>query len=338
MAGEIFITFLFIQAFLFTLLIPFTTSTLFHGALPPFFKPELPLINGPHLLPAHDTPGFPPDDPYYLQPKYVPPPPPKYSHRKPYHSPLRTTPLKTYPAYEYVGYQPAVVHHYPALSPYEKPKHNCSVEEIIEEAAVCTPDLERECVDESTPIKVVTSKSQCYTTTRTVCTVSDENIDNEVCEYKYQNRIEVTTAKTVDIEFSRECDTQMVTVCEPAGYGPKPLYGYAKHGHISEHYCKEVAQETCSNIPILKIIEPTVEVTYPEPTKSCTNRPIHLPRISCEDISAERCIDVPEVKDSSELIRKCSTTISPSCQGADLMLPKQVCNELNFGHVDPYKI
>merc|ERR1712002_306586 len=210
------------QAFLSTLFLPLTTSTLLHGAIPPFFKPQLPLINGPHLLPAHDKPGFPPDDPYYLEPKYVPPPPPKYSHRKPYHSPLRTAPLKSYPAYEYVGYQPAVVSHYPALSPYEKPKHNCSVEEIIEEAAVCTPDLETQCVDESTPIKIVASKSQCYTTTRTVCTVSDENIDNEVCEYRYQNRIETTTAKTVDIEFSRDVTHKWSLFVSPQGTDRSP--------------------------------------------------------------------------------------------------------------------
>jgi len=331
------------QAFSFTflnLIIPFTTSTLLPGALPPFFK-QVPLINGPHLLPAHDHPGFPPDDPYYLEPKYVPPPPPAHPHTSLYHSPLRTVPLQTYPSYEHVGYMPAVVRHYPALSPYEKSKHNCSVDEIIQEANVCTPDLETQCVDESTTIKIVASKSQCYTTTRTVCTISDEDIDNEICQYKYQNRIEKTKAKSVEIEFAKECDTQMVTVCEPAGYGPKPapslLYGYARHGHVSEHYCKEVAQETCSHVPVVKIVEPSVEVTYPEPTKECTNQPIHLPRISCEDISAERCIDVPEVKDSTETIRKCTTVISPGCQGADLMLPKQVCSELSYGNVEPYK-
>ena len=236
---------------------------------------------------------------------------------------------------------PPVVRHYPALSPYEKAKHNCSVDETLQVAQVCTPDLETECVEESTPIKIVASKSQCYTTTRTICTVSDEEIENEVCQYKYQNRIEKTKAKTVEIEFSKECTTQMVTVCEPAGYGPQPvpppLYGYTRHGHVSEHYCKEVAQETCEHVPVVKIIEPSVEVRYPEPIKSCTDKPIHLPQISCEDISVERCIDVPEVKDSTETIRKCSTVISPGCQEADLMLPKQVCSELTYGHVDPYK-
>ena len=301
------------------------------------------MLKGPHLLPTHDPPGFPPDDPYYLEPKYVPTATPKPIHLKPYQSPLRSPNLHPHPAYEHLGYlvEP-VVHHYPALAPYEKAKHNCSVDEIIEEVAVCTPDLESNCVDESTSIKIVTSRSQCYTTTRTICTVSDEDIDNEVCQYKYQNRIEKTNGKTVEIEFEKECETQMVTVCEPAVYGPKsrppPLYGYAHHGHVSEHYCKEVAQETCSHVPIVKIVEPPVEVRYPEPIKACTNKPIHLPRISCEDISVERCIDVPEVKDTTETVRKCTTTISPGCQPADLMLPQQVCNELTYGHVDPYKV
>lgn len=206
---------------------------------------------------------------------------------------------------------------------------------------MCTPDLETRCVVESTPIKIVASKSQCYTTTRTICTIEVEDIENEVCQYKYQNRIQETKAKTVEIEFIKECSSQMVTVCEPAGYGSEPLppllYGYARHGYVSEHYCKEVAQETCSHVPTVKIIEPAVEVTYPEPIKSCTNQPISLPKIICDDLSVESCIDVPDAKDSTESIRKCPTVISPSCQGADLMLPKQVCSEISFGHVEPYK-
>jgi len=331
------------QAFLFIFLklfLPFIASTLLHGPIPiPFFKQHPPKIKGPNLLPAHDPPGFPPDDPYYLDHRYVLPP--KVPIKNVYHSPLRATPLHTYPSYEHLGHLPPVVHHYPSLSPYEKTKHNCSVEETIEEAQVCTPDLEIECVDESTAIKTVINKEQCYTATRTVCTETAEEIDNEVCEYKYQNRIEQTNAKTVEIEFVKECTNQMVTVCEPALYGPKPapvpVYGYARHGHVSEHYCKEVAQETCSNVPLVKVTEPTVEVTYPEPVKGCTNEPILLPRIACEDVSEDKCIDVPEVKEITETIRKCTTIISPACQGADLMLPKQVCNEINFGHVEPYK-
>ena len=46
----------------------------------------------------------------------------------------------------------------------------------------------------------------------------------------------------------------MVTVCQPAAYG----YGHG-YGH---NYCKEVAQETCYNVPVLTVVEPEVQVIH----------------------------------------------------------------------------
>merc|ERR1711935_715248 len=92
-------------------------------------------------------------------------------------------------------------------------------------------------------------------------TESIQEIDNEVCTYSYQPKTEATTAKTVEVSFKKECDTQMVTVCQPT-----PGYGYHSYGH---NYCKEVAQETCYNVPVLTVVEPAVNVVYPEPIKTC---------------------------------------------------------------------
>ena len=117
----------------------------------------------------------------------------------------------------------------------------------------------------------------------------------------------------------------MVTVCQPT-----PGYGYHSYGH---NYCKEVAQETCYNVPVVTPVEPTVEVAYPEPIKTCVNKPIYLPRISCEDLTEEKCITVPEVEDSTETSEKCITQLAaPACQNVELTLPKQVCKEINYGY------
>merc|ERR1712106_371679 len=188
---------------------------------------------------------------------------------------------------------------------------------------VCNPiDLSR---------KNVKDVEQCYTVTRTVCTESIEEIDNEVCTYSYQPKSEETTAKTVEVSFVKECETQMVTVCQPAQYG----YGHG-HGHGYGHnYCKEVAQETCYNVPVVTVVEPAVTVTYPEPLKTCVNKPISLPRISCEDLSEEKCITVPEVEVVSETFEKCITQLAaPACQNVELTLPKQVCKEINYGYAE----
>merc|ERR1712061_930870 len=210
---------------------------------------------------------------------------------------------------------------------YEHPKHNCSVQDVVESAEVCTPALETVCNPIELAIKIIVDVEQCYPVTRTVCTESIEEIDNEICTYSYQQKTEETTAKTVEVTFNKECDTQMVTVCQPT-----PGYGYHSYGH---NYCKEVAQETCYNVPVVTPVEPAVEVAYPEPIESCVNKPIDLIVISCEDLTEEKCITVPEVMDDIEVEEKCITQLAaPACQTVDLTLPKQVCKEINYGYAE----
>merc|ERR1712105_219362 len=124
-----------------------------------------------------------------------------------------------------------------------------------------------------------------------------------------------TTAKTVEVTFEKMCDTQMVTVCQP-----KAGYGYQAYGH---NYCKEVAQETCYNVPIVTPTTPAVDVIYPEPIKTCVNKPISLPRISCEDLSEAKCI---------------TALGAPDCVAVELTLPKQVCKEINYGYAEDEQV
>merc|ERR1719450_283603 len=216
----------------------------------------------------------------------------------------------------------AVVHH-----GYEQPKHNCSVLDVEEPAEVCTPNLVTSCNPVELTRKAIKDIEQCYTVTRTVCTESTEEIDTAVGAYSYQPKTEGTTAKTVEVTFEKMCDTQMVTVCQPtAGYG------YHAYGH---NYCKEVAQETCYNVPIVTPTTPAVNVVYPEPIKTCVNKPISLPRISCEDLSEEKCITVPSIEVVSETFSKCETVLgAPNCVNVQLTLPKQVCKEINYGYAE----
>jgi len=196
---------------------------------------------------------------------------------------------------------------------------------VVVTAEVCVPAFETVCNEVTTNIKRVVEKEQCYEVGKSVCSVSIEDVDNEICTYTYQPKRETTTAKTVAISFNKECVSQMVTVCHPGGYGYSPAYGH--------NYCKEVAQETCYNVPIVTIVTPEVEVVYPEPQMTCDNKPILLPRITCEDITEEKCINVPEVTGGEEVIEKCVTQLAdPNCQTVDLTLPKQVCAEIVYGY------
>merc|ERR1712110_1246003 len=235
------------------------------------------------------------------------------------------------PAYGHPA--PAYGHH--AAYAYEAPKHNCSVQDVVEAAEVCTPAFETVCAPVELPIKKIIDVEQCYDVTRTVCSESIEVVENEICTYHYEQKSEDTTAQTVEVTFERICDTQMVTVCQPT-----PGYGYHSYGH---NYCKEVAQETCYNVPVVAVVEPAVTVAYPEPKKVCVNKPIDLPIITCEDVVSETCITVPEVEEGVAVVEKCVTVIAaPACSTVELTLPKQVCKEINYGvelethDVEPY--
>ena len=94
------------------------------------------------------------------------------------------------PAQQYGGYG--------GYGDYEHPKHNCSVTDVVEKAEVCTPALETKCSSEELEIKRVLDSEQCYTVARTVCSMSTETIDNQVCTYSYKPRTETTTTKTAE--------------------------------------------------------------------------------------------------------------------------------------------
>lgn len=108
----------------------------------------------------------------------------------------------------------------------------------------------------------------------------------------------------------------MVTVCQPGhqGYGHGGYGGYGRYGGYGK-YCKEVEQETAYNVPVVVPISVDVKVSYPQPIKTCVNKPISLPRVSCADLKEEKCITVPEVEDDVEVVAKCQTQLGePACQ------------------------
>merc|ERR1712038_1659272 len=185
------------------------------------------------------------------------------------------------------------------------------------------------CANVDLAIKVIVDKEFTYTVTRTVCTESIEEIDNEVCTYSYQPKVEATMGKTVEVTFEKKEDVQMVTVCQPGHHG----YGGYGHGGYGHNYCKEVAQTTAYNVPVVTPVDIPVEVKYPSPVKTCVDKPINLPVVSCEDLVEERTITVPSVEDSTVTVAKCVAGLGePACQKVELTLPKQVCVELVYGY------
>merc|ERR1719187_1578540 len=92
-------------------------------------------------------------------------------------------PSNTYhqPAYTSYGHPaPAYGHHAPAYGhSYEHPKHNCSVQDVVEPTEVCVPAFETVCNPVVLTRKSIVDTEQCYIVTRTVCSESIQEIDNE---------------------------------------------------------------------------------------------------------------------------------------------------------------
>eukprot|EP00094_Tigriopus_californicus_P010127 TCALIF_09766-PA protein Name:"Protein of unknown function" AED:0.03 eAED:0.05 QI:0/0/0/0.66/1/1/3/0/343 len=272
----------------------------------PAYKPHEPTYTP---KPYHPEPAYKPE-PYHPEPSYKPEP----YHPEPYHPEpsYKPEPYHPEPAYKPA---PSYGHHQPSYHQepkygYEQPKHNCTVEDDVE-----------------LTIKKITDGEYCYDVARTVCTESIEQVDNEVCSYTYEKKYEDTTAQTVEVTFKKESSVQMVTVCQP-GYG----HGYQAYG---QQYCKEVAQETQYNVPMVAPLDVDVRVGYPEPVKACVNKPIALPQISCEVITENKCVVQPQIEEATETVQKCVTSLGePACQKVELTLPKQRCVELVYGYAE----
>ena len=86
-----------------------------------------------------------------------------------------------------------------------------------------------------------------------------------MCLVEYEPRVNQVTAVTTEVKFAKECDKQMVTVCQPQS-------AYSAGSYHTVQHCKEVGQETCYNVPSLQPKQVTVEITLPEPVQRCQTR------------------------------------------------------------------
>ena len=188
-----------------------------------------------HAAPIHHAPapapgyGHPPPAPAYGHPSPAPAyghpaPAPGYGHPAPapayeHHAPAPTyghpapAPAYGHPEPAYGHPEPAYGHPAPHYGPH--PTHNCSVIDVVEVAETCTPTIATECNNVNLPVKLIEDIDYTYTVTRTVCTESIEVIPQEVCVYKYNQKTEATTAKTVEVTFKKVNHVQIVMTCQP---------------------------------------------------------------------------------------------------------------------------
>jgi len=245
----------------------------------------------------------------------------------------------SYPAPSPPSYPaPAPAPSYPKSS-YPKPSygqqsqasHNCTIQEERASASVCVPTLG---APECSPVTLkgveVVEKEKCLSITRTVCTEGEEEVTVNVCTITYSPAPVQAEATLVEVTFKKECNKQMVTVCQPqSGY---QSHGYGGYNKGSYQHCKEIAQETCYNKPSTVPKSEPVTLMVPTPSQDCGPQQITIPTVQCEDITEESCVQLPGVEETDIQAQQCTVPLGgPKCDQMELTLPLQVCRELVYG-------
>merc|ERR1711913_31585 len=189
----------------------------------------------------------------------------------------------------------------------------CHIEEVELYAEVCTPTIERDCQKVKVRAQAISAGEDCVKVVRTVCTESEELVDNEVCYYVYNKEKEESEAITVKVGYETKCEEEAQKVC------PEKQYGY-------QGYCKTVKNQVCYNVPVVSPDKTSVTVGYPVPEKKCENKPVKLPKVKCDEVEEEKCFQLPFTSEETETLEKCTTELGhPKCEQTPIKLPRQVC-------------
>ena len=108
---------------------------------------------------------------------------------------------------------------------------------------MCVPTVKTECQEEEVTINMPKEEEKCITVTTTSCKADVKTTEVETCVYEYEKKDIEADAKTIDVKYTKRCDTEYASVCKNV----KPKYGYGK----AEEVCKEVPQEVCHNTPVV---------------------------------------------------------------------------------------
>ena len=88
----------------------------------------------------------------------------------------------------------------------------------------------------------------CFLTKSFAYFLHQENEETiKICTYIYEKEGIETEAKSVDVKYTKACDTQYVSICKPKPSYHKP--SYQPSYYEPKESCKEAPQEVCYNTP-----------------------------------------------------------------------------------------
>merc|ERR1712106_1270911 len=147
----------------------------------------------------------------------------------------------------------------------EYDREKCAVDYVEKKAEVCVPTFQTDCEREDVRNGlVIKQQEECYQVTKTICTETEEIVDNEVCAYSFTPVPVETEAKLVDVKWEKSCADD--TVCLNPHHAPG---GYAAPTHCVEEY-----RHVCHLSPALYPVIKKVVIKLPKPVETCINKQV----------------------------------------------------------------
>merc|ERR1712203_907390 len=202
--------------------------------------------------------------------------------------------LALLPLVAFADHAPAYGHHAPAYGP----QIHCRDTNTSVYAEVCVPAFTTQTTPITLAVKEVKDNDYCYDQIRTVSTVTESVNQHELCTYSYGPKTDTLPAQITQVTYEDKSETMKVTSCKPSGYGDH--YGAGEH-----QYCREEYQTQAYKVPLVNApLDITVDLTNPEPIKTCVIKDIVLTEVSAKTLSNKNASTLPNLLMPSMLSTK----------------------------------
>merc|ERR1711983_205298 len=205
------------------------------------------------------------------------------------------------------------------------PQYHCRDTNTSVYAEVCVPAFTNVEKPITLDVKVVEDNDYCYQQITTVCSLTTRESSHTLCTYSYQNKVTTLDARVTQVTYAEKSETMKVTSCKPSGYGDH--YGAGEH-----QYCREEYQTQAYKVPLVNAhLDITVDLTNPEPIKTCVVKDIILTEVVCEDIVENKCFNVARLVDDVNVVDQQEIILGePNCNAVTLTLPTKACKKSHY--------
>merc|ERR1739848_745011 len=205
------------------------------------------------------------------------------------------------------------------------PQYHCRDTNTSVYAEVCVPAFTTVDKPITLDVKVVEDNDYCYQQITTVCSLTTTETSHELCTYTYADKTDTLDARVTQVTYAEKSETMKVTSCKPSGYGDH--YGAGEH-----QYCREEYQTQAYKVPLVtEPLEVALQLTNPEPVKTCVVKDIVVTTVTCADEVNNACFNVAELVDGTNVIDQQEVILGePNCNPVTLTLPTKACKKSHY--------